>query len=82
MLVSGKGKHKTQLQRDYETLLSLLAKRKQYQKDLATFGDRKSFSKTDEDATFMHMKEDHMKNGQLTDSEETMLFKTNIDTNE
>lgn len=65
VLVSGKGKHKTQLQRDYETLLSLLAKRKQYQKDLATFGDRKSFSKTDEDATFMHMKEDHMKNGQL-----------------
>ena len=65
VLVSGKGKHKTQLQRDYEMLLSLLAKRKQYQKDLATFGDRKSFSKTDEDATFMHMKEDHMKNGQL-----------------
>jgi len=26
---------------------------------------RKSFSKTDTDATFMRMKEDHMKNGQL-----------------
>ena len=24
-----------------------------------------SYSKTDHDATFMHMKEDHMKNGQL-----------------
>ena len=28
-------------------------------------GHRKSFSKTDTDATFMRMKEDHMKNGQL-----------------
>jgi transposase len=27
--------------------------------------DRNSYSKTDEDATFMRMKEDHMKNGQL-----------------
>ncbi|PLS16124.1 hypothetical protein CVD28_18975 [Bacillus sp. M6-12] len=30
-----------------------------------TFGDRNSYSKTDPDATFMRMKEDHMKNGQL-----------------
>ena len=29
------------------------------------FGDRNSYSKTDTDATFMRMKEDHMKNGQL-----------------
>ena len=29
------------------------------------FGERNSFSKTDHDATFMRMKEDHMKNGQL-----------------
>lgn len=28
-------------------------------------GHRRSFSKTDHDATFMRMKEDHMKNGQL-----------------
>ena len=28
-------------------------------------GERNSFSKTDKDATFMRMKEDHMKNGQL-----------------
>ncbi|MGL5639709.1 MAG: IS1182 family transposase [Cetobacterium sp.] len=28
-------------------------------------GDRNSYSKTDNDATFMRMKEDHMKNGQL-----------------
>ena len=36
-----------------------------YEKQQATFGDRNSFSKTDPDATFMLMKEDHMKNGQL-----------------
>jgi len=28
-------------------------------------GNRNSYSKTDSDATFMRMKEDHMKNGQL-----------------
>ncbi len=32
---------------------------------METFQDRNSFSKTDEDATFMRMKEDHMRNGQL-----------------
>lgn len=30
-----------------------------------TLGERNSFSKTDTDATFMRMKEDHMRNGQL-----------------
>ena len=28
-------------------------------------GERNSYSKTDHDATFMRMKEDHMRNGQL-----------------
>lgn len=37
-------------------------KYKRYEKVL---GKRNSFSKTDEDATFMRMKEDHMLNGQL-----------------
>ena len=37
-----------------------------YNKDLEIIGEkRNSYSKTDSDATFMHMKEDHMKNGQL-----------------
>jgi transposase len=36
-----------------------------YEQQQVTFGDRNSFSKTDPDATFMRMKEDHMKNGQL-----------------
>lgn len=36
-----------------------------YEAQKACFGDRNSYSKTDPDATFMRMKEDHMKNGQL-----------------
>lgn len=37
-----------------------------YEQQEAIIGDnRSSYSKTDEDATFMRMKEDHMKNGQL-----------------
>jgi transposase len=37
-----------------------------YEQQEAVMGEqRKSFSKTDTDATFMRMKEDHMKNGQL-----------------
>ena len=36
-----------------------------YEKKEATLGKRNSFSKTDPDATFMRMKEDHMLNGQL-----------------
>jgi transposase len=42
-----------------------LPKLEQYEKDLEILGDRNSYSKTDKDATFMRMKEDHMKNGQL-----------------
>lgn len=36
-----------------------------YEKQEAILGERKSYSKTDPGATFMRMKEDHMKNGQL-----------------
>jgi transposase len=36
-----------------------------YEQQEAILGERNSYSKTDTDATFMRMKEDHMKNGQL-----------------
>ncbi|MCM1142179.1 MAG: IS1182 family transposase [Muribaculum sp.] len=36
-----------------------------YKEQLATMGERNSYSKTDPDATFMRMKEDAMLNGQL-----------------
>lgn len=41
------------------------AKLEEYQEKEAILGKRNSYSKTDPDATFMRMKEDHMLNGQL-----------------
>ena len=63
--VHGRGKRKTQLQRDIETLESYLERKQKYEGYNATFAGRNSFSKTDPDATFMRMKDDHMMNGQL-----------------
>lgn len=42
-----------------------LPRLKKYEQQLNILDGRNSFSKTDPDATFMRMKEDHMKNGQL-----------------
>ena len=63
--VHGKGVRKTQIQRDYETVTSYINKEEEYKRHLEIFGERNSYSKTDKDATFMRMKEDYMKNGQL-----------------
>lgn len=63
--VQGRGKRKTRLQRAIETARSHLEKLQKYEAYQSTFQGRKSFSKTDTDATFMRMKEDHMRNGQL-----------------
>ena len=63
--VYGKGKHKTEIQKDCEKLLEYNEKLDNYAKILGICGQRKSYSKTDTDATFMRMKEDYMKNGQL-----------------
>lgn len=38
---------------------------RKYEDQEVILGERNSYSKTDKDATFMRMKEDHMKNGQL-----------------
>ena len=63
--VSGKGHHKKPLQKAMDTVNDWLEKMTRYTRDLHICGDRNSYSKTDHDATFMHMKEDHMRNGQL-----------------
>lgn len=63
--VTGKGHRKAPLQKAIETVNTWLEKWKKYTQDLHICGDRNSYSKTDHDATFMHMKEDHMGNGQL-----------------
>jgi transposase len=65
VFVHGKGQRKPSLQRTLEKVEDYLARQKKYDDYTHSFGDRNSFSKTDRDATFMRMKEDHMKNGQL-----------------
>lgn len=52
-------KHLKKIETDY------LPRMKKYEDYAQKLGNRNSFSKTDVDATFMRMKEDHMKNGQL-----------------
>ena len=42
-----------------------LTRKQKYTKDMEIFAERNSYSKTDYDATFMRMKDDYMRNGQL-----------------
>ncbi|ATD56167.1 IS1182 family transposase [Clostridium chauvoei] len=63
--VHGCGKRKSPLQKSIEKLEEYLSKFKEYNQKVYTCGERNSYSKTDNDATFMRMKEDAMKNGQL-----------------
>lgn len=64
-MVYGSGKRKTDLQRDAELWTEFLDRQTKYDDYNRLFDGRNSFSKTDPDATFMHMKEDHMQNAQL-----------------
>lgn len=57
--------NKTQKKQVKQLKEEALPRLKKYEKQLETLGDRNSYSKTDTDATFMRMKDDHMKNGQL-----------------
>lgn len=64
--VHGPGKKKTELQRLYEELENCGTRLMEYKANFEIMGtDRNSYSKTDLEATFMRMKEDHMLNGQL-----------------
>ena len=65
VFVYGQGKRKTEEQKRYELFEEWLNKLDTYERHLEIMGERNSYSKTDKDATFMRMKEDHMKNGQL-----------------
>lgn len=58
--VYGIGKRKTPLQKSIETLEEYLSKLKEYTQKIHICGERNSYSKTDNDATFMRMKEDAM----------------------
>lgn len=63
--VHGSGKRKTQLQKDIELLEQFIDKKAEYISHLGNMKGRNSYSKTDTDATFMRMKDDYMRNGQL-----------------
>ena len=61
-----KGKQKPEIQKLYEELEVCVARLMEYKECFEIMGkDRNSYSKTDLEATFMRMKEDHMRNGQL-----------------
>jgi hypothetical protein len=59
---------KSELQRDIELLREILGRKEKYARYQTNFRGRNSFSKIDPDATFMHMKDDHMHNAQLKPS--------------
>ena len=64
--VTGKGKRKPEIQQLYDELEECEERLMQYKECFEIMGkDRNSYSKTDVEATFMRMKEDHMLNGQL-----------------
>jgi transposase len=63
--VHGIGKRKTKLQKLKEELEEFHERQIKYNTHNQLFDGRNSYSKTDSDATFMHMKDDHMRNSQL-----------------
>ncbi|MFL0248776.1 IS1182 family transposase [Candidatus Clostridium stratigraminis] len=64
-LVHGIGKRKSKLQKFKEELECYYERQQTYNIHNNLFDGRNSYSKTDTDATFMHMKDDHMRNSQL-----------------
>lgn len=64
--VYGKGHRKTIYQRQYEKLKDYKERLKTYAKNIEVCGrERNSYSKTDQDASFMRIKTDYMGNDQL-----------------
>ena len=65
VFVHGRGKHKSRNQRYLELFRRFLERQTIYDWHTASFRGRNNYCKTDPDATFMHMKDDHMRNAQL-----------------
>jgi transposase len=63
--VQGIGKRKSKLQKFMEAIQIFYERQEKYNAHNQLFKGRNSYSKTDPDATFMHMKDDHMRNAQL-----------------
>ncbi|MBS2970047.1 IS1182 family transposase [Metabacillus sp. KIGAM252] len=49
----------------HKMFTDFVTRKQKYENDMKIFKERNSYSKTDPDATFMRMKDDYMKNGQL-----------------
>ena len=65
LFVHGRGKRKSVHQRYQELFRRFLDRQLLYDLHNSRFNGRNSYSKTDVDATFMHLKDDHMRNAQL-----------------
>ncbi len=65
VLVHGRGKRKSRNQKYLELFRRFLERQTIYDWHTASFQGRNNYCKTDPDATFMHMKDDHMRNAQL-----------------
>ena len=63
--VYGSGHRPCKLQKQHDEARAYVERQHNYDLSRSRFEGRNSYSKTDTDATFMHMKEDHMMNGQL-----------------
>ena len=63
--VHGRGKRKSIEQRYLELFQRYMERQTTYGWHTASFQGRNNYCKTDPDATFMHMKDDHMRNAQL-----------------
>lgn len=63
--VNGRGHRKSKQQKYFEKCLEYLEKYQRYSEYFINLRGRNSYSKTDIDATFMRMKDDYMRNGQL-----------------
>ena len=63
--VHGRGKRKSVHQRYQEIFRRFLDRQLLYDLHHSRFGERNNYCKTDVDATFLHMKDDHMRNAQL-----------------
>lgn len=56
---------RTELKKHKKVITECKEKKEKYEEQKKILGARNSYSKTDNDATFMRMKDDHMRNGQL-----------------
>lgn len=53
------------LKQQLKQVTEMIERKEKYREHYEILGERNSYSKTDNDATFMRMKDDHMMNGQL-----------------